>query len=108
VGIDIGAGEGMIVRCVAPGKVAAANYDSLLGNVIVVEHPGGVTTRYAGLTTLHLVREGDPVAAGQALGAVGNTARSESALGSHVHFEMDVAGETVDPLEYLPEAIPFE
>ena len=47
--------------------------------------------------------EGESVSAGQAIGTVGNTSLTESALGAHLHFSVAKDGAAVDPAEYLPQ-----
>lgn len=97
-GVDIGAGYGTPVRAAAPGQVVVAGVISGYGNAIVVDHGNGLATLYGHLSRFG-VHPGQRVAAGQTLGAVGNTGNS---TGPHLHFEVRVNGTPVDPLPYLP------
>lgn len=96
-GIDIGAGYGSPVRAAAAGAVVVAGYVSGYGTAIVIDHGGGLATLYGHLSRLG-VRVGSRVAAGQTIGAVGNTGNS---TGPHLHFEVRVHGTPVDPMRYL-------
>lgn len=92
-GIDFGAHYGTPVRCSAPGRVIAATTMRGFGNVVIVDHGGGVTTVYAHLSRIG-VRSGQSVSQGQQLGNVG---KSGLATGPHLHFEMHIDGVPVDP-----------
>jgi murein DD-endopeptidase MepM/ murein hydrolase activator NlpD len=67
------------------------------GNAVVIDHGGGVTTLYGHLEAIR-VESGDAVPAGAVIGTVG---RSGNATTYHVHFEIRVDGESVDPLAQL-------
>lgn len=92
-GIDFGAGTGAPVRSTAPGQVIAATRMRGFGNVVIVDHGGGVTTVYAHLSRIS-VRSGQKVGQGQNIGAVGQTGL---ATGPHLHFEMHIDGVPVNP-----------
>jgi murein DD-endopeptidase MepM/ murein hydrolase activator NlpD len=96
-GIDIGAAYGAPVRASARGIVVTAGVITGYGNAIVVDHGGGLATLYGHLSRF-AVRSGQEVAAGQTIGAVGNTGNS---TGPHLHFEVRVRGVPVDPMGYL-------
>jgi murein DD-endopeptidase MepM/ murein hydrolase activator NlpD len=96
-GIDIGAGYGSAVRAAAAGTVVVAGSVSGYGTAIVIDHGGGLGTLYGHLSRLG-VHVGSRVAAGQTIGAVGNTGNS---TGPHLHFEVRVNGTPVDPMRYL-------
>jgi len=100
-GIDIRAGIGDPINAAHSGTVSAAYEDPLLGSVIELQHPGGFTTRYAGLSTLELLRVGDPVKTGQLLSPLGKPGAWESQDPPHLHFEVLRDGEWVDPQGYL-------
>ena len=100
-GIDIRANMGDPVNAALSGTVSAAYDDPMLGNVIEVQHPGGLTTRYAGLATLDLLRVGDPVKTGQLLSPLGKPGAWESQDPPHLHFEVLRDGQWVDPQGYL-------
>jgi murein DD-endopeptidase MepM/ murein hydrolase activator NlpD len=96
-GIDLAAPEGTPILSAAAGVVRSAGPRGGYGETIEVEHSPGVTTLYAhaGAT---LVQPGQQVAAGQALGLVGQTGR---ATGPHLHFEVRVKNHPVDPQQAL-------
>ncbi len=100
-GIDIAARTGDTVRAAMSGTVSAAYSDPLLGQVMELAHPGGWTTRYAGLKTLELLRVGDPVKAGQTLSPLGDPLPLEADDAPHLHFELLRDNQWVDPETYL-------
>ena len=93
-GVDIAAPAGRHVPAVAPGRVFFAGSARGYGNLVVIDHADGTSTRYAHLGDVS-VREGDAVEAGRALGTVGSTGRS---TGPHLHFELRQAGRPVNPV----------
>ena len=97
-GIDIAAAHGSQVRAVAAGKVAYADWAGSYGLLVTIDHGGGIETRYAHNSRLD-VKPGDRVSAGQVIARVGSTGRS---TGPHLHFEVRVNGEPVDPMQWLP------
>jgi len=101
-GLDIAAGAGDSVLTAAPGLVIDVVQDDLMGTTVYVDHGGGLTSSYANLAANPAVAAGDWVNAGSVLGQVAQTAIAESALPSHLHFEMAQDGSPVDPLDYLP------
>ncbi|HQQ90130.1 MAG TPA: M23 family metallopeptidase, partial [Oscillospiraceae bacterium] len=64
---------------------------------IIIDHGGGISTLYGHLSDIY-VEQGDIVAAGEAIGAVGSTGWS---TGPHLHFEVRIDGEDVNPLPYI-------
>ena len=100
-GIDIAAEAGSAVRAAADGEVYTVYKDETMGTTVVIRHDGGYTTKYASLAETVLVEPGDAVTVGQAIGAVGNTALMESAIGDHVHFSVSCDGELIDPADFL-------
>jgi murein DD-endopeptidase MepM/ murein hydrolase activator NlpD len=97
-GIDIGAAYGTPVAAAADGIVVAAEYRGTYGNMILIAHAGGISTVYAHLSGF-AVGPGDTVSQGEVIGWVGMTGLT---TGPHLHFEVRVGGEFVDPLEWLP------
>lgn len=93
-GIDLAAPEGTPVVAALPGKVVSAGYESGYGNTVLLEHDGGIQTRYGHLASIN-VKQGDVVTSESALGTVGNTGHS---TGPHLHFEVTRMGKPVDPL----------
>jgi murein DD-endopeptidase MepM/ murein hydrolase activator NlpD len=92
-GVDLRAAYGTEVPTAAPGKVTFAGERGAYGLLVVVEHPNGIETRYAHLSST-AVQPGDSVAAGQTIGRVGSTGRS---TGPHLHFEVLLDGKRVNP-----------
>jgi murein DD-endopeptidase MepM/ murein hydrolase activator NlpD len=92
-GVDLRAAYGTEVPTAAPGKVTFAGERGAYGLLVVVEHPNGVETRYAHLSST-AVKPGDSVAVGQTIGRVGSTGRS---TGPHLHFEVLLNGKRVNP-----------
>ena len=100
-GIDIAAAEGTAVRAVADGVVSEVKNDPMLGYTISVKHDGNMTSIYANLDSLPTLKTGESVKAGAQLGAVGQTAITEIADDPHLHFELVIDGQAVDPMPYL-------
>ncbi len=96
-GIDIGAASGTPVTSFGPGVVTRAGPAGGYGNLVVIEHDGGVETRYAHLSTID-VSVGDKIRNGQTLGTVGATG---TATGPHLHFEVRQSGVASDPKGHL-------
>ncbi len=96
-GVDIGAPAGTPITAAGDGIVTWAGERGGYGQLVVIDHGGGVETRYAHQSRLD-VTPGQRVAAGEVIGAVGSTGRS---TGPHLHFEVRVDGEAVDPADWL-------
>ena len=96
-GIDIGAPYGAPVIAADEGTVTYAGVMSGYGNVIVVDHGGGIATTYNHLSAFS-VSSGQSVGRGVPIGAVGCTGYC---TGPHLHFEVRVNGSPVDPMPYL-------
>jgi murein DD-endopeptidase MepM/ murein hydrolase activator NlpD len=96
-GIDIMCPTGTPVRAAAAGTVIYAGWLGGYGNLVVVDHGGGLSTAYAH-NSAYASSVGQSVAAGQTIAISGNTGNSS---GPHVHFEVRVNGNAVDPLGYL-------
>ena len=96
-GIDIRAAYGQDVPTAAPGRVVSAGTEGGYGQTVVVEHAGGVRTRYAHLSTT-LVAPGEEVREGQVVGRAGHSGR---ATGTHLHFEvMTASGKPLNPEQF--------
>ena len=95
-GIDIKAPEGTKVVSSINGTVTDVGFDSEKGNYIIIEN-GNLKTLYAQLATTN-VKKGDKITAKQSIGTVGKTG---NATGAHLHFEMMVDGEYVDPSTFM-------
>ena len=95
-GIDISAPIGTNFVAAANGVVSKATYNTAYGNMVIIDHGGGVQTLYAHGSEI-LVQVGDEVKAGTPVLAVGSTGYS---TGPHAHFEIRINGQTVNPLDY--------
>jgi murein DD-endopeptidase MepM/ murein hydrolase activator NlpD len=98
-GIDIAAPYGTPVTASGDGEVVFAARDAGYGRMVIVDHGGVAETRYAHLSAIY-VEEGERVRRGQLLGALG---RSGRATGPHLHYEVRIADEPVDPVCFLPD-----
>ena len=96
-GIDIQADYGVNIIAADAGSVIISEYNSSYGNYVVIDHGNGFTTLYAHMST-RLVSVGAAVGKGQVIGYVGTTGVS---TGPHLHFEVSLGGEKVDPLKYV-------
>ncbi len=95
-GIDLAAPEGKAVRAAADGEVVFAGWATGYGMLVVLEHEG-FRTYYAHNSVL-TVKVKDKVMAGEVIAAVGRTGQ---ATGNHLHFELEIEGEKVNPLPYF-------
>jgi len=96
-GLDFPAPSGTSILAAADGIVTAAERTVDYGNLIKIDHGGGLETRYAHASTLH-VKVGERVVKGQRIARVGNTGRS---TGPHLHYEIRLHGNSLDPRQYL-------
>lgn len=96
-GLDIAAPEGSPVRAISDGRVIFSGYKDGYGNLVVIDHGGGLITRY-GHNRRNIVKEGDSVKAGDVIAEVGSTGLS---TGPHLHLEVLEAGKPVDPERFL-------
>lgn len=98
-GTDIAAPTGSPIVAARDGVVTAAGWSGGYGNLVVVDHGGGITSRYAHASRM-LVSVGAGVTRGQLVAQVGSTGLSS---GPHLHFEIRVHGSPTDPLGYYGE-----
>ena len=96
-GVDIGVPTGSPVIAPADGKVIAAGYESGYGLMVVLEHRNGVSTAYAHLKAAE-VEVGEIVSRGTRIAQSGMSGRT---TGSHLHYEVRVNGQPVDPSNYM-------
>ena len=103
-GVDLAAPTGTPIYATADGVVSRANWFSSYGRYISIEHGGEIQTRFAHLSRI-AVSNGDHVKKGDLIGYVGSTGRS---TGPHLHYEVRVAGRSVNPIHYMTEDHPHQ
>ena len=96
-GQDIEAAWGSPVVAGASGRVTFVGWQNGYGQLVVIDHGGGLTTRYGHLSHID-VAQGETVSRGQTIARVGSTGRS---TGPHLHYEVRINDEAVNPLQYL-------
>jgi murein DD-endopeptidase MepM/ murein hydrolase activator NlpD len=96
-GLDIATNHGTAIEATADGIVIFAGVYGGYGNVVVVDHGYGITTRYAHMSQIE-VSVGQHVTRGKLIGAVGSTGRSTA---PHCHYEVRLHDRPVNPLNYL-------
>ena len=96
-GVDLKQDYGAEVRTTAAGRVSFAGQMGGYGNMVEIDHGNGLASRYAHLSRIEVV-EGDSVAKGSVVGQVGSTGR---ATGPHLHYEVRIDGDPVDPMRFL-------
>jgi murein DD-endopeptidase MepM/ murein hydrolase activator NlpD len=96
-GIDFGASCGSAIRAAGNGTVVSAGWNGGYGNATIIDHGGGMATLYGHQSSIS-VGVGQTVAAGEVIGAVGSTGKS---TGCHLHFEVRINGNAVDPRGYI-------
>ena len=96
-GIDLGAAYGSPIAAAGAGVVIYAGWEGGYGNLVVIDHGGGIATAYGHQSQI-AVSVGQSVSQGETIGYVGSTGHS---TGPHLHFEVRVNGQAVDPLGYL-------
>jgi murein DD-endopeptidase MepM/ murein hydrolase activator NlpD len=97
VGVDISTPYGSKIIAPADGLVIFAESRAGYGNIIVLDHGFGVTTRYGHLSAFN-VKEGQSVKRGDVMGYVGSTGRS---TGAHLHYEIRIHDNPVNPMRYM-------
>ena len=96
-GLDIAASKGTQIKVVADGTVTFAAYSGSYGYLVKVDHGNGIETWYAHTSKMY-VKQGQDVKAGDVIALVGSTGNS---TGPHLHFEIRINGQHVNPQEYL-------
>ncbi len=96
-GVDLAAPAGTPIHASADGVVGRADWYSGYGLYVALEHGGDIQTRYGHMSRLN-VAAGQTVRKGDIIGYVGSTGRS---TGPHLHYEVRIAGEAVNPVPYL-------
>lgn len=96
-GLDFGADYGSPIFAAQAGTVALAGWYGGYGQAVLIDHGGGITTLYGHTSDLY-VSEGATVRRGQAIATIGSSGLS---TGPHLHFEVRVSGEPVNPISYF-------
>ena len=96
-GLDFPATTGTAIHAAADGIVSFSELTHDYGNIVKINHGAGLETRYAHASKL-LVKVGERVSKGQAVALVGSTGRS---TGPHLHYEIRLNGNSLDPRKYL-------
>jgi murein DD-endopeptidase MepM/ murein hydrolase activator NlpD len=98
-GLDISAGRGTPVYAPATGTVYFAGNGGEYGNIVILDHGHELRSLYGHLQEMR-VKPGEHVERGQVIALTGNTGRTS---GPHLHYEIQVRGQAVDPRQYLTE-----
>jgi murein DD-endopeptidase MepM/ murein hydrolase activator NlpD len=101
-GIDVPGRFGSAVMATAPGVVRMAGWFGGYGNLVEIEHSGGVRTRYGHLSRIEVTPH-QRVEEGQVIGELGSTGHS---TGPHLHYEVRIGGSAVDPLTFVSQKMP--
>lgn len=96
-GIDIPGAEGTPIFAAMDGVVMHAGSMGGYGNAVMIAHGGGIETLYGHMSKIN-VRLGAKIKKGEKIGLMGSTGQS---TGPHLHFEVRVNGQDVDPLQYF-------
>jgi len=96
-GVDLAGAVGTPIHATADGVVGRADWFSSYGLYVAIEHGGSLETRYGHMSRLN-VAAGQLVRKGDVIGYIGTTGRS---TGPHLHYEVRIAGEAVNPIPYL-------
>lgn len=99
-GLDFRAPHGAPIHAAAAGTVSFVGVKSGYGKVVEISHGSGMVTRYAHMSRFN-TQVGTEIAAGEIIGAIGNTGRS---TGPHLHFEVRIDGRPVNPRPFLETA----
>ena len=99
-GVDLAAVTGTPIYATADGYVSKAERFSSYGNYVSIEHGARIQTRYAHMSRI-AVAEGTRVSKGDIIGYVGSTGRS---TGPHLHYEVRIDGQAVNPVPYMVES----
>ena len=101
-GIDIPGPVGTPIYATADGMIGRAQWVSGYGKYVEIEHGNAVQTRYGHLSAMNVV-PGQRIRKGDVLGYMGSTGRS---TGSHLHYEVRIAGEAINPTSFLSPIAP--
>ncbi len=99
LGVDIAARLGTPVRSPANGEALRVYWDDAMGRVIEIQHESGHLTRFAHLQSVE-IQPGSMVDVGEKIGLLGNSGKSSA---PHLHYEVELKGKHLDPLDFLPD-----
>ncbi|MCX8508363.1 MAG: DUF5930 domain-containing protein [Rhodobacteraceae bacterium] len=99
-GIDLAGSYGAPIYATADGTVVKAGWENGYGQMVEVRHPYGLSTLYGHMSAVK-VSVGQKVSRGDQIGAMGNTGHS---TGTHLHYEVHVEGEPVNPMSFIKAA----
>ncbi len=99
-GVDFGGSAGNDVCAVADGKITKVYDDVFWGTVVEIDHGNGMTAKYCGMKTATCLPEGTQVEKGEKIGTLGHIP-VEISDEDHLHLEILIDGENVDPLKAL-------
>lgn len=94
--------QGDPIMATANGQVVSCGYDMTFGNHIIIRHKHGIYTRFAHMSTIR-VKKGEFVNQGQIIGNIGNTGIT---TGPHLHYEVHIGSDVVDPIKYINIRLP--
>ncbi len=100
-GVDIGAPYGSPVKATADGMVVHAGYMGGYGRLVIIDHGNGMQTYYAHLSRVSVI-PGQEVRRGEIIGGVGSSGRVTA---PHLHYEVRIAGNPVNPFNFLKNAL---
>jgi len=96
-GVDFGAKHRATIFSSAPGKVIYAGWKGRFGRFVEIDHGNGIVTRYGHLRRIY-VKRGQEIGYRTKIGQMGNSGRS---TGTHLHYEIHVNKQSVDPLKFM-------
>lgn len=99
--VDFAASEGEEVVCIAEGTVTEVSLSEELGNLVTVDHGEGLVSTYRFVEPKEGLKAGDKLAKGDVLGTVAAPYGTEAHGGAHLHFELTLNGESIDPADRL-------
>jgi len=99
-GTDMAGAYGTPIYATADGVIVHAGWDSGYGRLVKIKHDFGVETRYAHLSQIR-VEVGQRVSRGERIGDMGNSGRS---TGTHLHYEVRLGGDAVNPMTFIKAA----
>ena len=100
-GVDFAADEGAEVAAIADGTVTAIILNAKTGKVITIDNGDGLVGIYRFVEPVSTLKEGAKVTKGQCFATVAAAYGSEKLDGTHLHFELELKGKSVDPASYL-------